>query len=219
MEDYGWLFSDRLSKGLPIHRLADRVIPDTSGYSDVNGLSVKQDVGLSSDEDLAEKANDSLEAAVEHLEVNQATKDALTLIVEELDSKREEYHDANPNPLEPIEKELTDPDWSKLSGIFPAENNNSKMVHSILDGSSEENNVEVARNIVDRILNPKKIKSSPIARVGSEPGEDLSPSAEEIHAKGLQAGMTIEEMKSADTAIDSAFGCLDRGGKGFRAKF
>jgi polyhydroxyalkanoate synthesis regulator phasin len=215
MGQYDWLFEDTdpLRKGIGIRRVQamddpsfDRVVPDTTEYSKSNGVHIEP-MGIQ-EEDLANRANDKLEEAIEHLEVNQKTLDALTTIVEELDKTRKEYHESHPNPLKPEEEELTDPEWAKkLSGVFSSD------AEKMFKTTTAK---ETARQILDRLMNPKAINAKPIERIGTEPIEELRIAEEELHEKAKQAGMTDEEIKSADRAIDKVF---KTDGRNFRKKF
>jgi len=237
MKDYNWLFEDsKLSRGINVQRMsyADRAIPETSNYVndsespsfniDVNPATVDMTPSEDSAEDIAESANSKLEDAVEHLEVNQNTLNALTTIVEQLNDAREDYHEEHPNPLDESDDKLTDPDWSKLSSVFTSDAANrmfglqQKTIQAVLDGGVESSTV-TAKQIIDRIKSSGNRSLSSIARVGNAPIEDVTISESEMRAKGLESGMTEVEMDSANAIIDSAFSALERGGNGFTKRF
>lgn len=193
-EDLKFLFdNDKAAFGKPNVR---RVIasddpsfpikPETSSYRHHTGSPEAKrpemtQMSTESDDrsELAQKADTSLTEAVEHLEVDQRVENALKVLVEELDKKSLDYHTKHPIPGDKPPM-LQEPDWAKEA-------------NDTISGKKYSR-----KQVSNRI---------PIARVGNAPKEEESPFITDIRikVKALAAGMSVGEIKSADSALDGVF--------------
>lgn len=161
----------------------------SKSYQPTDSLTLQHHSLSDSDEEdsklaLVDKANKSLQEALEHSNRDVVIKNTLELLLEQFEDKIESYHSEHPEPGSKPEL-LKEPEWSK--GIP----------------------LSVLR---------EKGKPSPLSRVGTEPKSDTPPIVSELEmkSKALSAGMSLSEIKEADSVIDRIF---DVDKKSFRKKF
>lgn len=220
--DFSWLFNDNLSKGLPVNRIVEHedikkkdlektayVHPEIEEYGKDDNSDIEfKNIGLSEDKDLAERAGNQLEEAVEHLETDQRIYNALTEIVKELDERRDNYREKHPIPGQEKEEDEI-PDWvERLS------QGQDQIIQAVY--SNDKDALKVAQDILKRITDKNISTGNKIARIGKAPDPDKEVTEEQLHQKAKASGMSEEEIRQADLIIDRIF---SQKPSGFQRKF